>query len=32
MGHPSDGEAWKMFDRFDADFAVMQEMFTLGWR
>jgi hypothetical protein len=21
MGHPSDGEAWKVLDRFDADFA-----------
>jgi hypothetical protein len=21
MGHPSDGEAWMVFDRFDADFA-----------
>jgi hypothetical protein len=21
MGHPSDGEVWKVFDRFDADFA-----------
>jgi hypothetical protein len=21
MGHPSDGEAWKLLDRFDADFA-----------
>jgi hypothetical protein len=21
MGHPSDGEAWKVLDRFDADFV-----------
>jgi hypothetical protein len=21
MGHPSDGEAWKVLDRFDANFA-----------
>jgi hypothetical protein len=21
MGHPSDGEAWNVLDRFDADFA-----------
>jgi hypothetical protein len=21
MGHPSDGEAWKVLDRFDVDFA-----------
>jgi hypothetical protein len=21
MGHPSDGEVWKVIDRFDADFA-----------
>jgi hypothetical protein len=21
MGHPSDGEAWMVFDRFDVDFA-----------
>jgi hypothetical protein len=21
MGHPSDGEAWKVLDEFDADFA-----------
>jgi hypothetical protein len=21
MGHPSDGEAWKVLNRFDADFA-----------
>jgi hypothetical protein len=21
MGHPSDGEAWKVLDMFDADFA-----------
>jgi hypothetical protein len=21
MGHPSDGEAWKVFDMFDADFV-----------
>jgi hypothetical protein len=21
MGHPSDGEAWKVLDKFDADFA-----------
>jgi hypothetical protein len=21
IGHPSDGEAWKVLDRFDADFA-----------
>jgi hypothetical protein len=21
MGHPSDGEAWMVLDRFDADFA-----------
>jgi hypothetical protein len=21
MGHPSDGDAWKVLDRFDADFV-----------
>jgi hypothetical protein len=32
MGHLSDSEAWNVLDRFDSDFAVMQEMFTLGWQ
>jgi hypothetical protein len=30
MGHPSDGEAWKVLDRFDADFASNARNVHLG--
>jgi hypothetical protein len=30
MGHPSDGEAWKVLDRFDADFASDERNVRFG--
>jgi hypothetical protein len=31
MVHPSDSEAWKALDDFDADFTRMRGICALGW-
>jgi hypothetical protein len=31
IGHPSDGETWKVLDRFDADFASDARNIRFGW-